>query len=447
MVINPPFQAPDETFHLYKIYGITQGSLNFKKYTTDNISGAPLGKKLTFSGQYLPHGLVKASRYNERITFKPELKTSFVETKKISKIPLEKNNIIFVGFPNAPYTPVSYMPALFVIWVLSLLNASPFLMLYAGRLCSLAVYLLFSYFAIKITPIRKWLFLTLALMPMVVYEASALSVDAVTNGSAFLLVGYCLYLAYGENVRFIEKKHNIIFMILTLLLSVTKFAYLPLIFLYLLIPKEKFQNVKSKYLNFSLILLLNTIITTVIVGVVIHLSESVESFSSNLDKGFLIKNALLHPVDYLILIIKTLVLEYKSFVSEIIGIFGWSDTNLPAYCVKSYLFLLFLVSIAGFKEKLVLINKKSKALFVFIGLVSFLLVVTACYLIFEPNDISHTIMGVQGRYLIPFLPVILLIFYNDKINFKTNLFKYIVLFIINFILFVSFIRIIARFYI
>lgn len=447
MVVNPPFQASDETSHLYKIYGMTQGSLNFKKYTTDNISGKPLGQKLTFSGQYLPQGLVDASRYNNKIIFYPELKTSFAETKEISKIPLEKSNMIFVGSPIAPYTPVSYMPALFVIWVLSLLNASPFLMLYAGRLCSLAVYLLFSYFAIKITPIRKWLFLTLALMPMVVYEATALSVDAVTNGSAFLLVGYCLYLAYGENVRFIERKHNIIFTALILLLSVTKFAYLPLIFLYLLIPKEKFQNAKLKYQNFSLILLLNLSISAVLVGVVVYLSEGVASFSSSLNKGDLIKAVLLHPFDYLILIIKTIVLEYKYFANGIIGIFGWSDTILPAYCIKSYLFLLFLVSIAGFREKLVLMNKQSRVLFFFIGLVSFLLVITACYLIFMPNEISHTIGGLQGRYLIPFLPVLLLIFYNDKINFKTNLFKYIVLFIINFVLFVSFIRIIVRFYI
>lgn len=446
-IINPPFQAPDEDSHLYKIYGITQGSWNFKKYTTNIVSGVPMGENLTFSGQILPSGLVQASRFNKRITFKNYLKTSFNETKEIYNIPLNKGNSVFIAYPPPAYGPVSYVPALLVIWILSLFNAPAAVMLFAGRLSSLLVYLAFNYFAIKITPIRKWLFMTLALLPMAVYESSALSVDSLTNGAAFLFIAYVLYLAYDKDVKLIAKKENIIFTVLISLITICKFTYLPLLFLYLIIPKERFQNPKSKTRILSAVLILNVLIAAATVATHIYFSSGVVSFSSSLDKGDLIKFIFLHPIQYLELIVRTLLTDLKYFVHGAIGIFGWVDTYLPDYIIYVCLFLLTFVSSVSYKEESIEISKKTKLLFFSISLICFLLVMTSFYLIFLPDDLKHTIAGCQGRYFLAFTPILGLLLYNNKIKFKTDLFKYIVLFIINFALFVSFIRILARFYI
>ena len=133
LLINPPFQAPDEDSHLYKIYGITQGSWNFKKITLNKINEIDLGKKYTFAGQILPTGLIEATMFNKDITFNPKEKTDVNKTLEIAKIKLKKDNAVFVGYPVPVYTPLSYMPAVVLIWLLSLFNAPPLFMLFAAR--------------------------------------------------------------------------------------------------------------------------------------------------------------------------------------------------------------------------------------------------------------------------------------------------------------------------
>lgn len=50
LVINPPFQAPDEAQHMFKMWGYTQGTLRFKVLQN-------------YTGDVLPLSLIKLSRY------------------------------------------------------------------------------------------------------------------------------------------------------------------------------------------------------------------------------------------------------------------------------------------------------------------------------------------------------------------------------------------------
>ncbi len=450
MIFNPPFQAPDEDSHLYKIYGITDGSWSFKKYTTDNIGGISLGKKLTFSGQILPSGLVKASRYNKRIAGEPLKKTSFEETAQIAKISLEKENKIFIGYPAPFYTPLSYIPAIFFVLILKLINASPFWMLYVSRLCSLITYTALLYFTIKITPVKKWMFLTLGLLPMCLYQASALSTDGLSNGAAFFLTAYALYLSFSKEVKKITRRHILTFLGLITLLSICKFTYFWLILLYFLIPKERFDSKLQKYKLFALIFGISG--TLCIIPILYHMHitqglQAVQSFSTNLEKSDLTKFIFNHPIEYILLISKTLLYNFRYYLNGFVGLFGWIDTPLPYYAVWTYIYTIVLASITNYDEKSVDINLKEKILFSTISLGCLFLICTSCYLNFLPDDYTNTIAGIQGRYFIPFAPLFFLLFYNTKINFKTKLFEYLIIFLINFVLFISLIRIIYRFYI
>jgi uncharacterized membrane protein len=100
-----------------------------------------------------------------------------------------------------------------------------------------------------------------------------------------------------------------------------------------------------------------------------------------------------------------------------------------------------------YNENLPVISPKQRWMMFGICLSSFILILTIFYLIFLPDETNGTIAGMQGRYLHPLAPVFFLLLCNSKIKFKTPWLKYFVLISANYVLFVSFIRILYRFYV
>lgn len=441
-LFNPPFQAPDEPEHLFKMWGITQGSLNFKKLTVKTSE-----QKTKIAGQILPKGLIEAGQKTYNLHFKPNKKTSLNETKEIIKIKLEKENPIFLKYPIPSYTPISYLPTLFFIWILSWFHATPFLMLITSRICSLITYIFLTYHAIKITPIKKWLFLVLALMPMCIYEASACSTDALSNGTALLFIAYTLNLAYNKKIEKIGYKENIIFFSLIAILSICKFAYLPMLFLYLIIPTNKFNKTTNKLKCF---IILAFTVSTITIGFLLShflLTKDVQLSSfHNMDVNLIFLTAITHPIQYILLIIKTLIHNFYMYLTFFVGTFGWLDTPLPPIAVFSYILLLIVHSLNNENIKVKNIKTIDKLMFATVCICCTFLICSACYLIFWllPNN---TINGIQGRYFIPYILLFFLLFNNTKFDFEKISIKMVSIILINLILFSSIIRIIYRFYI
>lgn len=459
LLVNPPFQGSDEDSHLYKIYGFTQGSLNFKKYSAfarAKISSANAeeskneAKKQTFSGQILPAGLIEASRANKSITFHPERKTSFSQTAEISKIPLHKENRMFLAHPVTPYSPVSYVPAVFVIWFMTLFSASPFAMLVAGRLCSLFVYLVCGYFALKITPVKKWMFLAMLLMPMAVYESSVLSTDAFSTGMAVLLIAYSLRLAFDKKVEKITSKQNAVFLTLALFIGITKFVYLPLVFLYLLIPVEKFSCKKQRILSFFIIFCVTAFLSACYVGSHLFVTKDVVSFSTTISGADSLKFILTRPFEYIFMILKTLFTDAGYYLSSMTGAFGWSDTFLPLQTVVLYGFILVFTAVfdSSWCDSIDF-GWQNKFIFAMCWLLCVFLVCTSCFIVFEPDMKNYFINGIQGRYFLPVAPVFLLLLSKGSGgSCGTGLnSKLVVLILMNLVLFVGLVRIIDRFYV
>ena len=78
------------------------------------------------------------------------------------------------------------------------LEPAPLTMLYLGRVANLIAYLLLAATAVRLVPIHKWTMALVALMPMSVYLAAAVSADAVTLGLSLLVVALTLNLAVGS---------------------------------------------------------------------------------------------------------------------------------------------------------------------------------------------------------------------------------------------------------
>ena len=431
LFINPPFQAPDEFEHFFKMWGYTQGTLRHE------IQGG-------ISGLELPESFVKLYDfydYYRRI----DTKLPFEATAQAGNIALEKGKTEFLSFNPSSYTPLSYFPSFIVLWFLKIFSIKPLMMLYIMRFCSLLVYLALCYCAIKITPCLKWTIWMFSLLPVNIYQAAAVSVDGLTFGLIVLFFAYTLKLAFDENIKNIDIKRILLWGIMFAYICILKYAYFPLIVVYFLIPAEKFSSKKTyfKYLSivagicFGLIcVFLSAVMSTPV------LNEHTKTFLIN-DKIDLIKQIILSPFDYLKkVLVSTYILRgflYRNIISSVSVFFKM----IPFFAVNiAYISLILSVFYKTVKEQACKISLKQKGLIVAAILVSYLLIVTSVYLIYKSQTY---IVGIQGRYLTPLILFGLIVFAFPKFNISNKIVPVFLFFVSQFLLLCTFVTIIGMY--
>ncbi len=433
LCVNPPFQAPDEAAHFFKMWGYTQGTL--RHTIKDGWSGIELPKSIdniyNFYSQYV---------YSNK-------KIPLIETVKYSKLPLKKDDKVFVKFIPTSYTPLSYFPSFVVLWIMKLLNFKPLFMMYILRFCSLLVYLALAYSAIRITPCKKWLFWFFGLLPVNVYQASAISTDGITLGFVMLFAAYTLKLAFREDIVKLDKKQIIIWDVLITCIGILKFAYFPLILLYFLIPKTKFGSTKLYFTNFAALLVLNILMLACFIsGIMTAKGLNSYNYGKNLLGGFdIIKKILSAPLDYIILVVRsTLFLRYFLFYN-IISSVGGNLIMIPNFAANLTWFLIFLASFyKNGAEKIINLTLKNKALIFGILIFCHFLIMTSVYLIYQRTE--PYIVGIQGRYLTPLLLYFMLLFNFKNVCIKNKIVPAILVFAAQLLLLMTFTIIIVYYY-
>ena len=121
-----------------------------------------------------------------------------------------------------------------------ILQLSPMIIFYLGRLTNLFMYIALVFMAIKIIPSEKWkmIIMMIALFPMSMNLAATVSPDTVILGTSLLAIAYAMHLKFESKT--ITFKNIIIFGILCMIPTVCKVVYFPLCLLVFLFPKEKF---------------------------------------------------------------------------------------------------------------------------------------------------------------------------------------------------------------
>lgn len=432
LFLNPPFQAPDEDAHLFKMYGFTIGSLNMKKENNR-------------SGQILPENLISIYKYYDAMKLNNNMKTSLRELDLTSEIKLEKEKTVFLQYTPAWYTPVSYFPSFIVLWILKLLNVKPLCMIYILRFCSLFTYLALMYGAISITPVKKWLFTTIALLPLCIYQAGAISTDALTFGLGFLLIAYTLKLTLDENNKNINTKQICLWGVLFVYLCFCKYAYFPLGLLYFILPKEKFESSKVYYNGFFVINLINLFLISVFLGANFWASKGVitEITQKTLPQNVLIKYILTHPFDYLGTVIGTTKTLFSPILQNMISSFGWSFAMVPKFVSNLYYVLILAAIFYEDKKETAMLTLKNKGFAVAGILLSYLVIITSVFLLYQEYPIIY---GVQGRYLTILLLLGGLVLSFKKLQTNYKVIPILIVVFSNLLMLVSILTLISRFY-
>lgn len=436
LLIKPPFQSNDEPEHMYRMYGFTQGTLNFQELTID-------GNKQV--GLILPVSLTSVSRQESRIFFHPEKKTSLSETKTLLKIPLNSQIKKFKVFGVPVYTPVSYFPSFIILWIMKLFSVSPIIMMYILRFCTLLTYLTMIYFAIKITPVKKWLFFSAAVVPQAIYLGSAINTDAIVTGFAFLATAYTLYLAYDKSIEKITTKQKAIISLFLTLLTICKFPYITMCLLLFIIPKAKFVSQKSR-LGFILsVFLLNTFITffTLFSHMMLTKGISASPVSHTISQN---------PLSYSKFLLGNFIREVFYYIHGTFAHFGWGDTAVPDWIIWAYIILLMTCGFVNDKnEPEMKLSFSKKNILAIIFVLMTLITLFTCFFLLSRNNgqgiaINNDVLF-QGRYWIPLIPIFFLLFNSCKTRINLKWFKIITINIFNFLLFVCTVIIFCRYYV
>ncbi len=410
ILLAPLFTGSDEQNHYYRIYEISQGTIFTP--TNNNVVGSMLPVSLQYS--YILGG---ASNTNIKYSNIPDM----------FKVKLNSNIVTQYGLNwhqfysnTALYSPIVYIPQSLGFNIAKLFNLNVYLIGIFGRLFNLLFYIIVGYLAIKIAPKAKMFFLAILCSPNMLSTATTLSADAFTNVISLLYISIIFY--YIFNKVEISFKSKLLLFILSLIISLSKVVYFPIVFLLLLLKSECFKNTKKEKGVFLLVTIFSSLVFSFLW---INTTDNIFNISySNtaLQKQFILNNIL----SYILIIFKTF-LNYGFDYIECLFVgttMYHSQLKIPLLISFSYIILVILTLIKDNNDNI--LSKKSKALIIFIALIVIGLICTSIYIqcTAQYYDVANNIIeGIQGRYFIPiilFIPYLLKIKPN-KLNYSNTL--------------------------
>ena len=405
LLITPPFQAPDEPNHFFKAWQISQGE--FKSVKQDQRVGG-----------YLPVSLQEFVTPYFRIAWNKNNTFSVVATEEVNNITTECEKTFYDFSNTALYSPICHAPQALGIFAGRLFSSNVKTIFYISRLLSFLTWLALVFFAIRLIPICKWLLTYLALLPMSLFINMSLSADLMTNGICFLFFAYVLRLCFQEPP--IRNRQLMALSGLVILLASVKIVYAPFLLLLFLLPKSKFRST-GHYLcwvtgglaaGLSIILFWGALISDLYVPYEDY-NKTYREFTgispaANAHKQLeFIKE---DPTQAFSVICHSIGDCYGSHIESYVGVFGWLDTHLPGWMVYTLYALIYVIA-SGEKDLRLSLSWKKRTLL-------FLVFMLILSLLFLSQHLSWVLVGapsvwhIQGRYLIPFYPLLFMMFYG-----------------------------------
>ena len=444
IIITPPLQVSDEQSHFRQAYAVSNLNIIPEKFTS---------KGTVAYGQEIPTSLSEfIDNFRLPIAGNPDNKVNKSLTLKYVRQPLNKDVTSFQS--GTTYSPVVYIPQVIGITIGKIFNTSPLIMLWLGRLMNLVFWTAIIFISIRIIPFGKWAMAILALNPMAVFLSASLSADVMTTALAFLF--FSLVASTYVDKENLHRKKIIIIGVVLLLLSLTKQINIIFSLLLLTVPYRKISHDKKKYFYTILLLILFAMIATVAwgmaVGAVNEATSQLQRPGFGVDSSAQLSFVLKNPITYVKIFFENYVLVNPGYFGDAvfvsaIGVFGWLDTNIPLWTIMLYIIGLLLVLMyqlgRGYQtllwQKLITIS----TLFLLV-----LANITALYLYYSPVA-DKVVSGVQGRYFIPALVLVVGLFSSKKkvLDLNDKQIGYILLGIMTIVYTVVFARIIIRYYI
>jgi uncharacterized membrane protein len=270
---------------------------------------------------------------------------------------------------------------------------------YISRFAGLLSYLLLAWLAVRLIPFGKWLLAVLVAAPMAVYQASTISADTITNGIGFLFIAGTLQIAGKTKIS--GKEAGWLFLLLALLFIAKPNIYPLAVLPFLLLPPSRFLG-KAAY-------------PLLILGVVVLFGVEVVGWnrispnpgleaSGGVNAVEQVRYIISHPFAFAGIILANPLTFGTAYLTQWAGVYGYDYGSVP---LLTYVFLAVAVILALSLNNDSRPNRRTRVSLLFVFLLCYFFTLLSLYLTFTAVG-EKFVYGVQGRYFIPILPLLLL---------------------------------------
>jgi len=396
LFLTGPFRSPDERNHFLRSYEISE--LRFHPFR-------PSGG---FVGDELPSSL---SRLSEALG---DHSVNYIEPGQITlarSLRLDPEKREFAECPMVLYSPVAYLASAASIAIGRTFGAGPLALVYFARAGNLLVVAWLISLALSHAGFARPAALIVALFPMTLAQVASVSADAMTYGISFLWVALVMELAVGPRVE-LGRKRILLLIGLALVLSGLRPPY-PLIgLLVFLIPLRRFGG-KIAILICSAIAvasLLPAVVWNVSVAD-LYVKPAVEQ---NIDPQIQLQWVAKHPGSFWHRVKHDFYRNWFDYWEEIVGRLGWLNIRLPGWVIFGFaaVFLACICLGSRAPPSLLWWQRLALLLTVLVGAVA---IAFLQFLSFNPIR-SDYIVGMQGRYFVPFAFVVVFAVTNSLLR-------------------------------
>lgn len=310
---------------------------------------------------------------------------------------------------------LNYFPLAVFFRVSSSLNIKYTTRLLIARILKLICYSVVIMLAVKRIPIFKLLVALIAIIPQSLFLATNFNYDPVVN--MFLIYSFAIFVdEYYNKKRKLTFKTAALFLLSSIIGIFPKAVYAPVVLVALLLPKEKFENVKQmKRFRVIVVGIFVACMLTFILPLVANPSANDDYRGGNTSALAQTKMIVRNPVSFVTVFWREAILKTANrFVSPstigILSYYGTMDSD------TSYLLIWLAILIAAVAEK----NKQKiktshRVIMIFVYAITMCFIWGSMYLGFTPVG-ENVINGVQHRYFLPFFLPLIYFLLGDKVK-------------------------------
>ena len=296
------------------------------------------------------------------------------------------------------YTIISYLPMVIGFVIARLLNLGTAAVLSIGRLLMFAFYVVVCYRSVKITPVGKIIFATVCLLPMSLMMSSSLSYDAMVIVTTMAFTASVLRLRERSDLKCIIEACIWSFFIG----GVKGGGYLYLIVLLVILWN---RNEKETSIKKILAVAVSGIMAAVLFNMLVP-KIKLYQFGSEGNAKLTTMWGVTHPVEYINMCAAAFIDYADNLIINIGGtVLAWDEFTIQNAVVAVLMVTAVIASVFGKDDSE--LNKADKITFILVILISFCC--TPLMLLSWTDAGSVRVEGLQGRYFLPVLPLIMMV--------------------------------------
>lgn len=285
-----------------------------------------------------------------------------------------------------------------------------------AHLLNLFVYIAITAYAIKLIPVYKNVLAAVALLPISIYQAASFSPDSLLNALCFLFVALVFYYVYEKDIE-LSWKQMLPLGVIILLIFMCKYIYAAIGILVFLIPIKRFRSGKEYAKTFAI-----AIAPLVILGGLLFVKGMFGGNASSAADAAVatemtqLQYVMHNPIQLVKVLINTAFTQFSAYAIWLntLGTLNYS-LDLLIYIVPCVLSVIAFLDVNEISARISRNNK-------WICLITFGVSVVAVWLglyLFDnvANPVgSNVVLGAQGRYFVPLLPVLAVFLNSSKVS-------------------------------